>query len=449
MLLSENTRKNQQWKCIIITWDGENSGFEYHAPPISIGNTRPIAIISSPSLEVTYYSDREILFDATGSFDVDKDKLSHRWKIDGVSYNSSSFSRFLTAGEHVIELAVEDDGESTSRKLMLTIKDPLKPDLFTQPSESYLTNLESDGRGQVGKDLTFTVFIWNKGEIEATATVNFYVETIEGTPIGQKKIRVPAKGFDTAFITWNPDQEGAFAIYAVVFGSTPEESDDTNNMAFRNITIGPKPLPKDGRSNDAAVVILGTISIGVFGAVIAGYEPWKFKFFAFLIPLYTKLNHENRMDNENRSKILGFIIGMEEGKRGSNGLPGVSYSTIKKKLNFSNGALAYHLSVLEREGDVRSEKVGKYRLYFPTKIQKPKTMFLERLTELQQKLVNEIRKHTEISQKGLVRSMDESQQVISYNLNRLERKGIVFLKKRGNRSYCCLNPEYVGNRGFM
>jgi len=465
VLFSENTEKDQRWRFMITPSDSEGQEESakdseedstegpgvvpetaYISESVVIGNTKPLAIISNPSAERALYEGTEIFFDARGSFDPDDDHLTYQWRIDGDQFNASHFWRLMDIGDHTIELKVDDGSDSTSRKLILTVNERLKPDLFTLPSESYLSNLEPDGTGRVGKDISFTVFIWNKGDIEATATVNFYVGDMKGAPIGQKEVRVPVGGFDTAFVTWNPDQDGFVTLYASIVRSNPAESDESNNLGHKNVTVVRKAIPDEESSNGAIVVILGVVSMGMVGAVVSGYEPWKYRFFAFLIPLYTKMNHDNRMDNENRSKILGFIMGVEEGKRESTGLPGVSYSTIKKKLNFSNGALAYHLSVLEREGDIRSEKVGKFRLYFPKKVVKPKTMFLERLTDLQQRLVDEMKKHTEISQKRLVRSMKESQQVISYNLNRLEQKGIVFLKKRGNRSYCKLNPEYYSNQ---
>ena len=444
---ANETAKGQQWKCIIVPGDGVQPGEHYETGHITIGNTQPEVVISSPVRGDEYLAGREILFDGRSSSDADDDELDHLWRIDGVSISSERFYRNLTAGYHVIELSAWDGTETATQEFGLMIR--TGPDLLTRPSESYLSNCRPDGTGQVGTELAYTVFIWNQGDIEATATVEFYVEGTERVLIGQKVVRVPVQGFDTAFVTWNPDREGNVTFLAMVVGSSPSESDETNNIAFMNLTLTPAPVHPEPSPDRTPVVIVSTVSVGLVGAAIAGYEPWKYRFFAFLIPLYTKLNHDNRMDNENRSKILGFIMGVEEGKRETNGQPGVSYSTIKKKLNFSNGALAYHLSVLEREGDIRSEKVGKFRLYFPKKISKPQTMFLERLTELQQRLVQEMRKHSEISQKKLVRSMMESQQVISYNLNRLEQKGIVFLKKRGNRSYCRLNPEYANNSDFL
>jgi len=445
---AESTMKDQQWKCWITPSDGEDPGNPRESSVVTIHNSKPEARILSPDPEIQYFVGDDIQFDGRSSIDLDHDDLSYQWKIDGFVYNSSSFQEVLDPGTHSIMLTVGDGMENSTRRLVITINDPLKPDLFTGNTECYITNLDSDGKGRIGKEISFTVFVWNRGDIEATATVDFYLGSIGGNLIGSKSVRVPSDWTDTAFITWNPDEAGNYTIYAVIVDSDPTESDESNNIAFREVEILPKPIRKEESTDGSAFVVMGTVGLGAFGVAVATYEPWKFRFFALFVPLYTRLNHEKRMDNENRSKILGFIIGVEEGKRDSGGQPGVSYSTIKKKLKFSNGALAYHLSVLEREGDIRSDKVGKYRLYFPAKIQKPKTMFLERLTELQQRLIEEIKKHTEVSQKRLVRSMRESQQVISYNLNRLEQKGIIFLRKRGNSSYCRLNPEYLKRQDF-
>ena len=441
-----HTSRDQLWRCRLTPFDGTDYGAEFTTRPVTIRNSLPVAVITSPSPGKDHYRTEDILFDSRPSFDIDGDDLNHIWTIDDTEYVSEYFTLSLPEGDHPVSLVMSDGTIHTKRTFLLTITIEPRPDLFTFVNESYFTNLLPTGRGEVGREITFTVFVWNKGDVEASATVQFFLDSKEGTVIGQKEIRVPAKQWDTAFVSWNPDAAGSTLIIARIVDSNPAESDDSNNIVSRSIDIDPVETPQPEGPDGSAIVFTGAVSVGVFGIALSAYEPWKYRFFVFLIPLYTKLNHDNRMDNENRSKILGFVIGVEEGKRASGGLPGVSYSTIKKKLGFSNGALAYHLSVLEREGDVRSEKVGKYRLYFPTRVQKPKTMFLERLTDLQQRLVEEIRSHTEVSQKRLVRSMKESQQVISYNLNRLEQKGIIFLKKRGNRSYCRLNPEYLSNQ---
>ena len=140
------------------------------------------------------------------------------------------------------------------------------------------------------------------------------MEGTERVLIGQKEVRVPVQGFDTAFVSWNPDQEGLVTFRAVIVDPSPAESDESNNIAFLDLEVVRKPLPPEPEPDKRAPVVIGTTAtIGLFGVAIAGYEPWKYKFFAALIPLYTKLNHDNRMDNENRSKILGFIMGVEEG----------------------------------------------------------------------------------------------------------------------------------------
>ena len=463
-----HTGRDEQWKCTITPSDGLSFGESFTTDPVTIGNSAPVAVLSSPSLDHRYHIGEEIEFDSRSSFDPDGDNLVHIWIVGGREIRSSRFFQTFGEGDHAVEYVLTDGSQLVRRSIILTVIPEPRPLISIVPEDSYLSNLDERGRGCIGRELTYTVFVWNKGQVEANATVVFTLvpprgseqegtaqkaahgtsqetspEATQGTVLGERSVRVSPGRFDTTFIMWRPETAGEYVIHVHIRDSDPDGIDPDSDRVSAVVMVDPPPVTPGEGVPDSAVVVAGTVGLGVVAFSIAGYEPWKYRFFLFLAPLYTKLDHDDRMDNENRSKILGFILGMEEGKREAGGQPGVCYSTIKKKLQFSNGALAYHLSVLEREGDIRSEKVGKFRLYFPTKVRKPKTIFLERLTALQQRLVDEIRKHTEVSQKRLVRSMKESQQVISYNLNRLEKKGIVFMTRRGNRSYCSLNPEYL------
>jgi len=78
----------------------------------------------------------------------------------------------------------------------------------------------------------------------------------------------------------------------------------------------------------------------------------------FAVPLYSReLKKRKRKGKELylRGKIHGYILGN----------PGENYTAIKTKLALTNGALAYHLQVLERNKDIRSERDGVLKRFYP------------------------------------------------------------------------------------
>lgn len=61
------------------------------------------------------------------------------------------------------------------------------------------------------------------------------------------------------------------------------------------------------------------------------------------------------LNNEKRRLILSYI-----GEH-----PGEHYRRIKRELNIASGTLRHHLRRLEEAEMIRSERVGKYRHFYP------------------------------------------------------------------------------------
>lgn len=98
-----------------IRWRGNDrvkSGYSISSPASVWVNSRPIIIFSSPKEKVQYYSDKNIIFDATDSNDADNDNLTFAWYTDRNSNatigNTSSFEAKLAGGRHVITLVISD-----------------------------------------------------------------------------------------------------------------------------------------------------------------------------------------------------------------------------------------------------------------------------------------------------------------------------------------------------
>jgi len=88
-------------------------------------------------------------------------------------------------------------------------------------------------------------------------------------------------------------------------------------------------------------------SAGISGVALLGFaltETGKYKLLALLpllIPLYTRIQKEDVLDQFVRGEVYGFIKTK----------PGVHYNQIIRELNVKNGTLSYHLHMLEKQID--------------------------------------------------------------------------------------------------
>jgi DNA-binding transcriptional ArsR family regulator len=130
----------------------------------------------------------------------------------------------------------------------------------------------------------------------------------------------------------------------------------------------PDPAPPAGMPAPAAVPPKGTTYAGtikvpmvsggilLLAALAIATEHGKYALFQFLfVPLYSRIKKDRVLDNFTRGMIYGFIM--------SN--PGVHYNFIKQKLGLNNGSIVYHLTVLERQELIKSERVGLYKRFYP------------------------------------------------------------------------------------
>jgi len=89
-------------------------------------DTPPEAIIDSP-IDGESYTDREIQFDASSSFDEDSDRLTYKWTsdLDGKLYEGAepAFSAQVTTGTHSITLEVSDPYITRSRTIEIEIEE--------------------------------------------------------------------------------------------------------------------------------------------------------------------------------------------------------------------------------------------------------------------------------------------------------------------------------------
>ncbi|UCD93147.1 MAG: transcriptional regulator [Methanobacteriota archaeon] len=179
-------------------------------------------------------------------------------------------------------------------------------------------------------------------------------------------------------------------------------------------------------------VIAAFVSLGIASTETFGYS--LFNIFAF--PLYSRIKKEEVLDHFVRGQIYGFIV--------SN--PGEHYNAIREKLKVTNGTLSHHLRTLEIQGFIKSRKESIYRRFYPIEMKYPRDRGVK-LSDLQITILGLMKRKTAPTQKDIIRTLGISQQVASYNLRILTRKGIVQMRKDGRkRKYYLADASVSGVR---
>jgi DNA-binding MarR family transcriptional regulator len=148
--------------------------------------------------------------------------------------------------------------------------------------------------------------------------------------------------------------------------------------------------------------------------------------FTLLLPLYSRIQKEDVLDQFVRGQIYGFIK--------TN--PGVHYNQILRKVGVKNGTLSYHLGVLEKTELIQSRREGlKYRAFYPTGMNFPKAERF-RLTDLQIKIIGSIRSQPGLTQKEIAQLLGQKPQTINYNIKVLGQAGLISVVKAGRKTRC-------------
>lgn len=253
-----------------------------------------------------------------------------------------------------------------------------------------------------GTSINYTVDItdstWNFGNNNGIVHYNF-------TTIGNYTIRsVYTSAFFSSLLNFKVIDKTSNNGGSI--GDSPNGNGDSDEWVTITTNYGP------------GIAVL-TICILITISIIAGTEIGKYGFFAAVSPLYTRLDRDDVVQQENRWQIIGFIKGK----------PGTTYGEIKRKIGIGNGTLAYHLKVLEREELVKSKNHGRYKCFYPIEERIPDEEF--RLSNIQKLILDTIRANPGIPQKKIIQATGNTQQAVSYHLNILIRENLIKKKKKG------------------
>lgn len=162
------------------------------------------------------------------------------------------------------------------------------------------------------------------------------------------------------------------------------------------------------------VGILLPVSLLVIGMLLGPPEFALYMIGSLVVPLFMRIKGSDALENFNRGRIFGYISAK----------PGCSFTELKRNLAIFNGGLAYHLQVLEKLGFVQSVKELHSRRFFTTDVQ-PSVSPAQRMNKMMSRILPVLMSNERMTTTEVARSVGISRQRAHYNLNRLEKLGLI------------------------
>jgi len=210
------------------------------------------------------------------------------------------------------------------------------------------------------------------------------------------------------------------------------ERSEVNNMVKRHVNVAAvdEPAVPPGVVQASMAIVLTASILGLVG----GTEVGRYAFLTIIfIPLYTKIKKNRVLDHYLRGKIHGYIIAN----------PGEHYNAIKDQLEITNGALSYHLRVLERESYIRSRMDGIFKRFYPADMKLPTTH--RNISSFQEVILTIVKNNQGLSQKDIAKRIGASSQVINYHIKIMEEADLIRVDRtrRKSRVYATDSPTVV------
>lgn len=188
-----------------------------------------------------------------------------------------------------------------------------------------------------------------------------------------------------------------------------------NTTAFTvNLEVTPSPTGGMGFIWITGAEVSGVIAVAA--AALVSFQ-------------HTRLTREQLLQRKVRLLIFEKIQGD----------PGSSFSQVRDALGLKNGAAAYHLRVLEKQGLIHTEKGRSHRWYYPNG-----DVSLWRdlpLSPLQRSLVDHVRLAPGIGIRELARHVNRHHASVSYNVRSLVREGRMRTERKGRKVHCFPSDE--------
>ncbi len=271
---------------------------------------------------------------------------------------------------------------------------------------------------QIWNTTFFSTPIYNKSQWKVNFTPS------ENAILGLYDFRVRFYDSDKLFSNWS-------YLYDALL--VKNKNNSSNNGGVNPID----PTPSVTKNNQSqSLIFYSTIGLSIVIVIItsifiAGTEIGKYGFLGAIIPLYSKKRKKKFDKNYGYKKglVMGCILGN----------PGESYNSIKRVLQLNNGALAYYLKILERDGVIKSERDGMYKRFYPAMIKFTEDIF--ELSDLQKDIYKMIKQNLGITQKEISSQLDIAQQTINYHIQLMKNARIIRMEKEGTKTKCYVIEE--------
>jgi predicted transcriptional regulator len=394
----------------------------------------PYTIILAPIDGRTYATTEDIDLKAIAD-DFGGQSVTFSWtsSIDGLLGTGDKLDKKLSVGQHSVTVtAISENLEASATVNIVVINTVDNP-----PTVVFLT--PKDGNTVKGP-ITIT---GGADDDQKVMAIKVRVDTGAWRTIPGSKVWY--YDWDTAAV-----QDGDHVVTAMAYDGRSWSKQATLRVIVDN-GLGPKVTPLEPKvpikqigspttgSVDpkiaSAVVVLSTLTTLAF--LIGLVESFKIKFLSiFFVPLYSRIKKDEVLDNFTRGAIYGFIVAN----------PGAHYNLIKQELMLNNGAIIYHLDILERKGYINSEKMGIFKKYYPKGFKKEGGI-LEMLTDLQRRIFHEIEANPGVSQKEIANRMNITARALNYHIKTLMKTQLIMLERVGRRTLCFINSTTAQSTG--
>ncbi len=139
---------------------------------------------------------------------------------------------------------------------------------------------------------------------------------------------------------------------------------------------------------------------------------------------YTRITRENVLQRKVRLLLFEYIRDH----------PGALFSQVRDAIGLQNGAAAYHLSVLEKQGFVHSETKRRRRWYYPSG---DASLWKDLpVSPVQESILRAVRERPGIAVRELSRALNRGPSSVGYNVRALSREGLLRIAREGLRVRC-------------
>jgi len=144
---------------------------------------------------------------------------------------------------------------------------------------------------------------------------------------------------------------------------------------------------------------------------------------------------------ENRRRIYGYIQDN----------PGVHLRKIRKELGLAMGDMQYHLSLLEKSGQIKSRRIGMHRHYYPVTVpdERHEVIFAFLGQETARDILVYLIEHPGSTQGDIADFKNFSSPTISWHMSRLVESGIVTSTKEGRTVRYFIKGDVRGITDFL